>query len=201
MNLDSTLQASYNDTVRALVQALDLHDPGEGDHAERVAVYSTATGEKMGLKFDDLQVLRRAAALHDVGKISISPNLLRKFGELTEEEINELRLHALMAMKLVESFEWLRPCVPLIKHHHERWDGEGYPDGLKGEDIPLGARIIGAAEAYDSMVTSHGVRTALSEEHARDELKANAGKQFDPAVVEAFLAVEPLIQPLDPLED
>ncbi len=196
MNLDQILQESYNDTIRALINALDMHEPGEGGHGERVSVYATATGEKLGMKFDDLLTLRYAAALHDVGKISISPGLLRKLGELSEEEMDELRLHALMAMKVVESFEWLKPTIPMIRHHHERWDGGGYPDGLLGDAIPLGARIIAVAEAFDSLNMSQPWRRGLSEQDAMSELRRCAGTQFDPAVVEAFAEVQPLIQPI-----
>lgn len=186
----------HNDTIRALVRALDLHEPGEAGHAERVSVYATATGQELGLDFDDLLDLRRASALHDIGKMSVNPNTLRKLGTLTEEELEELRSHALMAMRLIESFEWLRPTVPMIRHHHERWDGTGYPDGLAGEAIPLGARIIGVCEAYDVLLCGSPWRKAVSEELAMAELRACAGTQFDPKVVEALSRVAGLIQPV-----
>lgn len=194
--LNQALQASQNETVRALVRALDLHEPGEGDHAERVAVYAVATGERMGMSQPDLLVLRRAAALHDVGKISVSQGLLRKLGDLTDEDIAELRAHATMAIKIIESFEWLAAASPIIKHHHERWDGFGYPDGLSGENIPLGARIIAVSETFDVMAHEGSYRATIPESAALAELRASAGTQFDPKVVEAFCLVQPLIQPL-----
>jgi len=187
---------SFNDTVRALVQALDLHEPGEGGHSERVSVYATAVGHELGMTFDALLDLRRAAALHDIGKISVSQATLRKLGELDEAELEELRSHAFMALKIVESFEWLRPTVPMIRHHHERWDGSGYPDGLVGEEIPLGARIIGAAEAFDVLVTGSPWRRPVGEDEALEELRRCAGAQFDPQVVAALSQVQPLIQPV-----
>lgn len=196
-DLERILKESYNDTIKALVQALELHGPGEGGHAERVSVYSVATGERLGLPFGELVDLRYAGALHDVGKICISPSLLGKLGELTEEEIAELRTHALMALKVVESFEWLKPTIPMIRHHHERWDGTGYPDQLRGEQIPLGARIIAVAETFDVMTCGDGWRKKLHPDHAIAELERCSGSQFDPKVVEAFKAVQPLIQPID----
>jgi response regulator RpfG family c-di-GMP phosphodiesterase len=111
--------------------------------------------------------------------------------------MDELRLHALMAMKVVESFEWLKPTIPMIRHHHERWDGSGYPDGMKGDEIPMGARIIGVAEAFDTMVASLGWRRGMSNFEAINELRRCAGSQFDPKVVEAFAEIQPLIQPIE----
>ncbi|MBS1721846.1 MAG: HD domain-containing protein [Armatimonadetes bacterium] len=196
MTSEPVLQDSFNDTIRALVQALDLHEPGEAGHSERVSVYATATGHELGMSYDDLIDLRRAAALHDIGKISVNPTTLRKLGDLSEEELEELRSHALMAMRIVESFEWLRPTVPMIRHHHERWDGEGYPDGLAGDQIPLGARIIGACEAFDVLLTGSPWRHAVDDDEALAELRRCAGAQFDPDVVAAFAKVQPLIQPV-----
>lgn len=196
MIADNLNMEPFNDTVRALVQALDLHEPGEGGHAERVAVYATSTGHELGMTFNELVDLRRAAALHDIGKISVNQTTLRKIGELGDDELEELRSHALMAMRIVESFEWLRPAVPMIRHHHERWDGTGYPDGLSGEDIPLGARVIGVAEAFDVLVSGSPWRRSVSPSEALDELRRVAGQQFDPKVVKAFAKVQPLIQPV-----
>lgn len=159
-------------------------------------MYAVATGGAMGLDEELLLLLRYAALLHDVGKISVDETLLRKMGRLSDEEMNALRLHSLIAASVLEAFDWLEPCLPDIRHHHERWDGGGYPDGLLGPDIPLGARIIGVAEAFDVMVTGnlHGAR---SEEEALAEVRRCSGTQFDPRVVEAFLRVQPLIQPLN----
>lgn len=196
MLVDELIQQSNNEVVRALVCALDMHQPGEGGHAERVSVYAVATGERLGLSDSDLLDLRRAAALHDVGKISISPELLGKLGRLSEEELDELRLHSMLAMKMVEGFDWLRPALPIVRHHHERWDGAGYPDRLAGEDIPLGARIVAVAEAFDALLSDSNWRESLDEQEALAEIRAHAGTQFDPAVVAAFLEIQPLIQPL-----
>ncbi|MBX3119606.1 MAG: HD domain-containing protein [Fimbriimonadaceae bacterium] len=188
------MQKSQNDAIRSLLRALDMHSSGEGDHAERVSVYATATAEKMGMSDEELINVRRASELHDVGKVHIDSALLDKAGKLTEEEIATLHLHSILALRVIESFEYLAPCVPMIKHHHERWDGGGYPDSLKGEDIPLGARIIAVSEAFDVMCFVGPNRKSDSE--ALDELERCSGTQFDPAVVTAFRQVQPLIQPL-----
>jgi HD-GYP domain-containing protein (c-di-GMP phosphodiesterase class II) len=181
--------------IRSLLTRLDRHSPSERGHAERVAVYAVATGDALGLDEEFLINLRYAALLHDVGKTSVDAHLLRKLGKLTEEEMDALRLHALIAASVVEAFDWLQPSLPDIRHHHERWDGKGYPEGLVGPDIPLGARIIGLAEAFDVILTGlHGI--PRGEETALAEIVRCAGTQFDPRVVEAFLTVQPIIQPM-----
>jgi two-component system cell cycle response regulator len=193
---EALLQQAHNDVLRAFVAALDLHCPGEGGHAERVAVMSVATAHEMGLRGEDLRVLRCAAALHDVGKVAIDRTLLTKRSGLTQSEIEELRLHAALAVRVVSSLAWLQPALPLIRHHHERWDGSGYPDGLSGESIPLGARIAAVAEAFDMMTFGAGFRDPVGPDAALEELRRCAGSQFDKAVVNAFCRIQPLIQPL-----
>lgn len=196
MDVDHLLRESQNDTVRALVKVLDLHGPGEGDHAERVSVYAVATAEALGLEPQFLRDIRMAAALHDVGKIAVDRSLLGKFGEISDEEFEELKRHAHMAEEVLEALPWLHESMPMIRHHHERWDGNGYPDGLKGDDIPIGARIIGVAEAFDHLTTRSGWRNPIAEDEALDEIKRCAGTQFDPRVVAAFLEVQPIVQPV-----
>jgi len=193
---DVELQKAHNDLIRSLLRALEGHAPGESGHAERVAVYSVATAEKMGMDERELLHLRRAAQLHDVGKVKVSAGLLMKPDRLSEVEWDELRLHAILAESVLESIWFLSPALPMIRHHHERWDGAGYPDGLAAEKIPLGARIIGVAEAFDSLTWPSPFRAEISEEAALTEIRKNAGTQFDASVVEAFEAVQPLIQPI-----
>lgn len=185
-----------NETVQGLLRALDLHGPGERAHAERVAVYAVATGYELGLRDQDLLDLRFAATLHDVGKVKVDESLVRKLGRLDDEEIESMKLHAELSLELLSEYDWLAPCLPMIIHHHERWDGHGYPTGLAANLIPLGARIIAVAESFDVMTTDAGWNDPSDEEDAIDELMECSGSQFDPEVVEAFFKVQPLIQPV-----
>jgi two-component system cell cycle response regulator len=178
-----------NDTVKALVRAAAMHEEGADRHSARVAVLAVAIGEKLGLSDEELLTLRRAAELHDIGKVAISQSLLSKLGKLSEEEMRVMRQHATLALEILGAVQALKPTLPLIKHHHERWDGTGYPDGLCGEEIPMGARIIAVAEVYD--ILTHGApwKEPLSIEEAKAEIQRCAGTQFDPRVVEVFLQV------------
>lgn len=185
-----------NDQVHSLLKALDLHGPGERGHAERVAVYSVATGYELGIRDEELLMLRYAATLHDVGKVKVDSTLVRKLGRLDDEEIEAMKLHAELCLELLEGFDWLQPCLPMIIHHHERWDGRGYPTGLGANLIPLGARIIAVAETFDVLTIDAGWNQPRDEEMAIAELKACAGTQFDPEIVQAFIIVQPLIQPI-----
>lgn len=180
---------AINDTVKALVRVAAMREKGADQHSARVAVLAVATGEQLGMNDDELLVLRRAAELHDIGKVAISESILGKLGRLSEEEIKIMRQHATLALEILGAVQALKPTLPLIKHHHERWDGTGYPDGLAGEEIPLGARIIAVAEVYD--ILTHGAvwKEPLSVEEAKAEVQRCAGTQFDPRVVEAFLQV------------
>lgn len=180
---------AINDAVKALVRVAAMREKGADQHSARVAVLAVATGEKLGMSDEELLILRRAAELHDIGKVAISESILGKLGRLSEEEIKIMRQHATLALEILGAVQALQPTLPLIKHHHERWDGTGYPDGLAGEEIPLGARIIAVAEVYD--ILTHGApwKEPLSVEEAKAEIRRCAGTQFDPRVVEAFLQV------------
>jgi HD-GYP domain-containing protein (c-di-GMP phosphodiesterase class II) len=187
IDLTDEVRAQRNDIIRSLLARLDRHSPSERGHAERVAVYTVAIGDRLGLDDEALLNLRYAALLHDVGKISVDAQLLQKMGQLSEEEIDALRLHALIAASVVEAFDWLEPILPD--------NGGGYPDGLVGPDIPLGARIINLAETFDVMLAGF-VGDPKSEGAALEEIERCSGSQFDPRVVEAFRKVQPLIQPM-----
>ncbi|MGC8783183.1 MAG: HD-GYP domain-containing protein [Armatimonadota bacterium] len=180
---------AINDAVKALVRVAAMREKGADQHSARVAVLAVATGEKLGMNDEELLVLRRAAELHDIGKVAISESILGKLGRLSEEEIRIMRQHATLALEILGAVQALQPTLPLIKHHHERWDGTGYPDGLAGEEIPLGARIIAVAEVYDILTHGAAWKEPLSVEEAKAEIRRCAGSQFDPRVVEAFLQV------------
>jgi two-component system cell cycle response regulator len=187
--MHDAVNRAINDTVKALVRVAAMREKGADLHSARVAVLAVATGEKLGMSDEELLVLRRAAELHDIGKVAISDSILGKLGSLSEEEIQVMRQHATLALEILGAVQALKPTLPLIKHHHERWDGTGYPDGLAGEQIPLGARIIAVAEVYD--ILTHGApwKEPLGVEEAKAEIQRCAGTQFDPRVVEAFLQV------------
>ena len=180
-----------NDEIRALLTKLEAHAPGEKAHAERVAVYAVATGERLGLQDDQLQNLRWAAELHDIGKLQIESQMLTSL----KPDMVTLRTHADRGAELLKD-TWPPAVTEAVRYHHERWDGAGYLARQKTESIPVLARIIAAAEAFDVLSQPGYWRQPLTEDEARRELESCAGAQFDPKVVAALLEVSPLIQPI-----
>ena len=138
---------------------------------------------------EELRVLRYGAAFHDIGKLAVPQSILRKPGPLTDEERASVEQHTVIGERILSPVEFLAPVLPLVRHGHERWDGSGYPDGLAGEQIPLGARVLFACDALDAMTTDRPYGDAMPEQAAFGQLRDGAGSQFDPAVVEALLAV------------
>ncbi len=181
-----------NQELRLLLQHLEDHHPGERAHGERVSVYAVATAATLGFSEEDLLDLRCAAALHDIGKLDLPGELLNKTGQLDGADVIALRRHAVLCKDHIAS-ETQRDWIVA---HHERWDGSGYPSGLSAEAIPLGARIISVAETFDVLLNDNRWRGPLTEDAALDEIRRCAGTQFDPAAVQAFLSVQPLIQPV-----
>lgn len=196
MTIDNADRKSRNETIRALLEALELNAPGERMHAERVAVYACATGAELGLSEEELLRLRYSALLHDVGKSKLNGALLSKIGQLTDVELTVLRRHAELSVSLVESFDFLAPCIPGIRSHHERWNGSGYPAGLKEEEIPIAAQIIGLCEAFDVMTHGASWRSPLMREIALEEIQNGENTEWGPEIVEAFLRAERIIQPV-----
>jgi diguanylate cyclase (GGDEF)-like protein/PAS domain S-box-containing protein len=177
-------------TVAALGTLAEIKDPYIRGHQERTSDQAATLAEDMGLSPDRVRGTRLAALLHDLGKAGISKRILNKPGKLTEEEFAEIKEHPpLGSMMIISEVEALQQLVPIVRHHHERFDGKGYPDGLAGQDIPLEARILAVVDAFDAMTHERAYRKALSREVALAELERGAGTQFDPAVVEAFLAL------------
>ena len=171
----------------SLAKAVDARDVYTGSHSERVAELAARIAARLGVDAETIELTRLAASLHDLGKLAIPEEILRKPGELTESERLVLERHPQIGYRMLESLG-VDPVAQWVLHHHERWDGSGYPDGLPGEDIPLGARIIFVADAYDAMTSDRVYRQRLSDEDAMDELVRCAGTQFDPEVVAAFAA-------------
>ncbi|MHC4778572.1 MAG: HD domain-containing phosphohydrolase [Planctomycetota bacterium] len=177
----------YN-TIRTLVATIEAKDEYTGGHTERVATYALQIAEEMGLTTEDLEILRLAGLLHDVGKIGIAEKILRKPGRLTPDEFDEMKKHPGIGARIAANIEDIDKVQKIILHHHEKFDGTGYPDGLKGEDIPIGARILAAADAYDAMTSQRSYRRDFNEEEVINEYKRTAGHHFDPQVAEAFLS-------------
>jgi HD-GYP domain-containing protein (c-di-GMP phosphodiesterase class II)/HAMP domain-containing protein len=182
------LERSYLQTITALAAALEVKDEYTAGHAESMAVMAVAVGEQMGLSEQQLRHLEYAALLHDVGKIGVPAAILGKPGALTNEEFAVITQHTVFGERIVSRIEYLRPLAGIIRAAHERWDGHGYPDGLAGEAIPLEARIILACDAFDAMTSNRPYRATKGKKEALDELVENSGRQFDPAVVTAFVA-------------
>ena len=181
------LYHGYIDTIGALLNALDARDGIAAGHSRRVANYACAIGKAMGFPPQSQRILELAALLHDVGKILISEQILGKPGKLTDQETYIIRQHPEMGEKIVGEVEFLKETKPLIRHHHERFDGLGYPDGLSGESIPLEARIIFIAEAFDSLRSNSSYRHARGLSEALVEMEKSAGTQFDPNLLNTFI--------------
>ncbi len=181
--------------LHELNAALESKDPYTHGHSRRVERHCYRTALQMTLSVTDIEHLRKAAALHDVGKIRVPDHILRKRGSLTSDERAMVELHPVVGARMVSDVG-NDDVIAAVRHHHERWDGAGYPDGLSGNGIPLFARIIAVADAYDAMISTRPYRAGLHRAQAIEELRAGAGRQFDPDVVEAFLETLPLPVPI-----
>ncbi len=182
------VKATFVSTAAALAEAIEKRDPYTGGHVRRVVEICLTVGEELGLSLEETEMLQLAAILHDVGKIGIRDGILQKCGPLTAEEAAHIREHPQLGAEILAHVKQLDAVIPAVRHHQERYDGLGYPDGLKGEEIPLASRIIAASDAFDAMTTDRPYRTRLSDEAAVKEIQRCAGTQFDPKVTEAFMA-------------
>ena len=174
-------------TVSALAKAIEARDRHTGKHIERVREYSIAIARQLGLHEDDVWRIGVGAVLHDLGKIGVPDAVLNKRGVLTRAETDVMRRHPVIGAGLLEADPALALALPAVVHHHERWDGSGYPYGLAGERISLDGRIVAVADAYDAMISDRPYRARLSEQRALQEIAAGIGTQFDPNVARAFL--------------
>jgi len=185
------VENSYRITLKALVQALETRDFETHGHSERVVTFSLRLGYELGLDKDALRNLELGALLHDIGKIGVPDAILRKPAALNDEEWNKMKLHPQHGQKMLRNIPFLECASYLVAQHHEKWDGSGYPYGLRGEDIELSARIFAVVDAFDAMISDRIYRKGRPYEEAMRELERFAGTQFDPLVVESFKNVPP----------
>jgi putative nucleotidyltransferase with HDIG domain len=176
-------------TITVLAQAVELKDPYTGGHTARVTTYSLLLGQELGLSPEDLHLIRIGTPLHDIGKIGIGDAILGKPGKLTPAEFEVMKTHTTKGAKILEQVPGLQAVIPIVRSHHERWDGLGYPDGLKGEEIARLARIVAVADAFDAMTSDRPYRQGLAADLAFAEVEKQRGRQFDPECVAAFLRI------------
>ncbi|HEX9774258.1 MAG TPA: HD-GYP domain-containing protein [Actinomycetota bacterium] len=180
------MQGAYDETVKSLVKAIEAKDPYTRGHAERVSRLAEMTARAYGLPPNECRTLRYAALMHDVGKLGVESRVLQKSGKLTAEEYDHMKIHPVRGVEIVGEIDLLQIALTGVRHHHERMDGRGYPDGLRGDDIPLYARLIMVADAFDSMTSTRTYRQAKTIDEALTELRRCAGIQFDPSALAAL---------------
>jgi diguanylate cyclase (GGDEF)-like protein/putative nucleotidyltransferase with HDIG domain len=171
-------------TIEALALAIEAKDHLTHDHLQRVQVYALEIGKEMGLSTDELEALRAASVLHDIGKLAVPEHIISKPGKLTPEEFEKMKIHPVVGAEILERVQFPYPVVPIVRAHHEKWNGSGYPAGLEGEEIPIGARILAAVDCLDALASDRQYRRALPLDEAMNVVVSEAGKSFDPAVVE-----------------
>jgi putative nucleotidyltransferase with HDIG domain len=179
----------YISTIQALNKTIEAKDSYTSGHASRVEELAVRLGEDYNLPFDKIEDLKTAAILHDIGKIGIHDSILNKAAELSQEELQEIMKHPSIGAEIIDKVDFLKNITPIIKHHHERYDGKGYPDGLKGDEIPIEACILTIVDSYDAMISDRPYRKALSKEEALEEIRVNAGTQFHPELAERFVSI------------
>jgi response regulator RpfG family c-di-GMP phosphodiesterase len=181
------LKAANKQALLGLAEAIEAKDAYTKGHCGRVATYAMGLAKSIGYPEEDMEALEFASFLHDIGKIGIRDSVLLKPGPLDEKEWEHMRTHPLKGFEIASRIDILKPTMPCIRNHHERWDGKGYPDGLRGEQIPLSARIVAICDAYDAMATDRPYKKGLPPETCAELLRKNAGTMYDPALVEVFL--------------
>ncbi len=201
----SEMAALHMRTIEALALAIEAKDQTTHDHLERVRVYAVELARRMELPPEEIEALRAAALLHDIGKLAVPEHIISKPGRLTPEEFEKMKIHPIVGAEILERVHFPYPVVPIVRAHHERWDGTGYPDGLKGEEIPIGARILSAVDCLDALATDRQYRKALPLDDAMNWLADQAGKAYDPKVVgllsENYKELEELVKTQSGLND
>jgi response regulator RpfG family c-di-GMP phosphodiesterase len=195
------INSMYVRSIDALIKALEAKDFYTRGHSQRVTMYSVAIGKSMHLPEERVELLRQAAVLHDLGKIGVREEILNKPGRLSDDEFKEITLHPEVAIRILEPIPFFRSLLPAILHHHERFDGKGYPTGLSGTDIPLESRIMAVADTFDAMTSTRAYRNALSLETANAEILRCSGVQFDPEIVPVFMDVQGKIEILGEIDE
>ncbi len=180
-------------SLQMMAQAVDLKDPYTSNHSQRVSRYAVRIARAMGLPEDEVERIRVGGLMHDIGKIGISGRIIRKPGKLTPEERDAMNQHSLVSAQIIEHLDILGESAAMVRHHHENWDGSGYPSGLRGEEIPLGSRVIFVADAFDALVTDRPYRKGASRAEAFAVIRKNSGTQFDPTVVDAMERISSLL--------
>ena len=183
------LEQAYLDSVETLRYTVEAKDPYTRGHSDRVSEFSVLIGKKLGLPEEQLRILRIGGLFHDIGKIGIPDNILQKESKLTDDEYSQIKNHPSIGVHILGSAEIFKDIIPIVKHHHERYDGRGYPSGLKGEEIPYIARIAAVADTFDAMTSKRSYRDALDLQVVKDEIKRCEGTQFDPEIAEVFLEI------------
>lgn len=188
-NTYEKLEKAYLDSIETLRYTVEAKDPYTRGHSDRVAEYSVLIGEKLGLSENDIKTLRIGGLFHDIGKIGIPDSILLKEAKLTDEEYSEIKNHPSIGAHILCNAEVFKDIIPIVKHHHERYDGRGYPGKLAGEDIPYFARISAVADAFDAMTSKRTYRNSLPINIVREEIEKNLGTQFDPEIGKLFLSL------------
>ncbi|MFC2171473.1 HD domain-containing phosphohydrolase [Acidobacteriota bacterium] len=183
------IEKGYLDTVKALALAVEAKDPYTCGHSDRVRIYSEMVGRRLNLPDSEIKMLSFAGILHDIGKIGVPISIIHKNGKLSDDEFESIKKHPTIGEKLINHIAFLKKARKMIRHHHERWDGKGYPDRVKGEEICLGARILAVADTFDAMTTDRPYRKAFPASQALEELVRCAAKQFDRNCVKAFMEI------------
>lgn len=183
------LRTLNDQTILAFVRAIDAKDQHTARHSEKVAQFAELIARRMGLAERDVQRIRHAALLHDVGKIAVPGNILNKPAKLTDDEYDLIRQHPLDSVRIINGIDQYKDYIPGVRYHHERVDGLGYPDGISGSDIPIDARIIAVADAFEAMTSDRAYRPKLGVQEALRRLKAGAGTQFDAQVVDCLCQI------------
>ncbi len=170
-------------TIEALALAIEAKDETTGEHLQRVRIYAMELAKELGLSEDETEALKAASVLHDIGKLAVPEHIISKPGKLTPEEFEKMKIHPTVGAEILEQVHFPYPVVPIVRAHHEKWDGSGYPNGLAGEEIPIGARILSAVDCLDALASDRQYRKALPLDEAMAKVVADAGKSFDPKVV------------------